>query len=74
MLTKNDLKQIKNVVKPLISEGITPLKSDIKTLKEDVSKIRRDVAVILDFFDTEYLNLRKRVERIEEHLNLPPVV
>lgn len=30
------------------------------------------MSVVLDFFDQEYLNLRKRAERIEKHLNLAP--
>ncbi|MGA3292225.1 MAG: hypothetical protein ABSC49_03730 [Candidatus Microgenomates bacterium] len=40
----------------------------IKPLKSDISKIRKDVDTMLSMFDREYVDLRKRVERIEEHL------
>lgn len=60
MLTLEDLKR-----------ELKPIKSDIKTMKEDISKIREDQNTIIAFFDSHYLDLRKRVERIEEVLNLP---
>lgn len=64
MLTKNDLQQIQEVV----NSEIKPVKKDIKTLKSDVSEIRKDVKAIISYFDRDYVNLRKRIERIEEHL------
>jgi predicted nucleic acid-binding Zn-ribbon protein len=87
MLTKSDLDQIKSVVqsetskivKEVVKEELKPikkdistLKSDVGTLKQDVSEIRKDMKKIINFFDREYLELRKRVERIEEHLDLEP--
>lgn len=74
MLTKNDLNQIGVViheeVRPIVQEEI---KSAIKPLKEDMSQIRKDMKVIVNFFDKEYLELRKRVERIEEILKISPI-
>jgi predicted nuclease of restriction endonuclease-like RecB superfamily len=83
MLTQKNLNQIGKIVE----KKLTPIKTDIKILKkdtkilkadmdilkEDVTKIRKDINVIVGFFDREYLNLRKRVKRLEEHLNLPPL-
>lgn len=69
MLTKSDLKEIDNV----ISKRVKPVGKDIKTLKTDISQIRKDVKTIINYFDREYLELRKRVERIEEHLNIEPI-
>lgn len=69
MLTKSDLIQIRK----LFEDGNKPINRNVKTLQEDVSKIRKDVSTIVDFFDREYIDLRKRVQRIEEHLNLPSV-
>jgi len=66
MLTKNDLKQIQGVVRTEMSS----LQQDIKTLRKDVTQVRKDTKMIVSFFDREYLELRKRVERIEEHLHL----
>ena len=62
MLTKNDLFQIKKIV----GEEISPV-------KKDVIKIRKDISIIVSAFDNEYLDLRKRLERIENHLNLSPI-
>lgn len=88
MLTKKDLAQIGEVVEKGFKNEISPLNNkissidnkiyllakDFKTLREDVSKIRKDIGTIVNFFDNEYLELRKRVERIEHHLKLPSVV
>jgi chromosome segregation ATPase len=68
MLTKQDLSEIQKV----IQKEVDPIKIDIKTIKSDISQIRSDIKTVINFFDKEYLELRKRVERIEEHLNLPP--
>jgi len=80
MLTKQDLSQIQQVVhkevqnetRKIVQEELRPLKKDVSTLKEDVAEIRKDVKTIVRFFDREYLELRKRVERIENHLDLHP--
>lgn len=69
MLRKSDLQKISNV----IANEIQPVKSDIKTLKTDVTKIRKDMNVVLGYLDKEYIDLRKRVERIEEHFGLPSI-
>lgn len=62
MLTKSDLKEIN-----------TLLTRQLKPIKTDVSKTRKDVDVMLSMFDREYVELRRRVDRIEEHLNLEPI-
>ena len=81
MLTKNDLTRIGEVVdkkienrlgvelKP-IKEDIGLLKKELRPIKEDISHIRKDMKTVINYFDREYLQLRKRVERIEAHLNL----
>lgn len=80
MLTKKDLLSIGKQIDIKLDDKLTPLtadiktmKGDIKTMKADIAKIRKDISGITDFFDQEYLVLRKRVERIEDHLNLPPI-
>lgn len=80
MLTKKDLSNIGKQIDIKLDDKLTPLtrdiktmKSDIKTMKGDIAKIRKDISGITDFFDQEYIGLRKRVERIEDHLNLPPI-
>ncbi len=63
MLTKGDLGEIDKLLTKRIKAELSPA-------KDDISHIRKDIKVIVGFFDREYLDLRKRVERIEEHLHL----
>ena len=62
MLTKNDLKEIAKLIEPI--------NKDIKTLKKDMAQTRNDIKVIISYFDREYVELRKRIDRIEEHLDI----
>ena len=66
MLTKSDLRGIDLIVSKRIRVELEPV-------KKDIAQIRKDQKTIINFFDQEYLELRKRVERIEEHLNLEPI-
>lgn len=72
MLTKIDLKQIDSLISKRLQNVATKdsLKEELKPIKSDVAKIRKDIDVIIALFDREYINLRKRVEKIEEHLGL----
>jgi len=47
------------------------IKTEFKPIKSDMGKMRKDIDTMLSLFDREYIDLRQRVERIEEHLNLP---
>lgn len=67
MLTKTDLSQIKKIVQ---EETTVVIGKKLKPIKQDIAQIRNDQKTIISFFDKEYLDLRKRVERIEEHLSL----
>lgn len=85
MLTSQDLSEIQKIIQKetksivqeetslIVEKAIAPIKKDIKTIKSDISQIRSDVKTVINFFDKEYLELRKRLERIEDHLNLPPI-
>lgn len=44
----------------------------LKPIKQDIAKIRKDITMVISFFDREYVDLRARVERIEDHLHLSP--
>lgn len=77
MLTDGDLKKIGQIVDDKINGAIDKkvgnlIDQKLKPIKADISEIRKDVKGIVAFFDSEYLGLRSRVERIEEHLNLKP--
>ena len=66
MLTKEDIQQIKELLEPIQKEV-----NRIGGIEKRLEKIEKNVDTIVSFFDRENVNLRKRVQRIEEHLNLP---
>lgn len=59
MLTKDDIK----IFNDLFDRKLKPI-------KDDIMQIRKDQKLIIRFFDREYLDLRKRIERIESYLKL----
>ena len=84
MLTTNDLQQIRGVVheevKPIkdsvskLQKDVTGLKKDMTGVKKDIRKIKDSQDIIVSFFDHSYLELEKRVSRVEHHCQLPAVV
>jgi hypothetical protein len=70
MLTKDDLNQIGNILNNALNTKLEPVKKDITILKKDVSQTRKDVKVLIAYFDREYVDLRRRIEAIEQHLGL----
>ena len=73
MLNSNDIKIIKKLLQDEISSiknDIKKIKSNFKTINSDVSKIRKDINGIITFFDNEYIELRNRVDKIEEYLKI----
>jgi len=65
--TKEDLKSLAK------QSDLEIIKKDVKTIKSDTVNIRKDMKTVVSFFDREYLELRKRVERLEEVLKLDPL-
>ena len=55
-----------------IQKDIRDLKGKIKDLEIASNKIQKDIKKVFGFFDEEYLQVRKRVERLENHLDLSP--
>lgn len=66
MLDKNDLAQIAQIMKA----EVDPLRKDIKAMKQDITKIRKDQNIIISFFDNAYLELRKRIEQLEQAVGI----
>lgn len=70
MLTKQDLqainKSFESQTKNLESKLTNTLKRELKPVKQDIKKIRQDQNAIIKFFDEEYLDLRQRVEKLEQ--------
>lgn len=69
MLTNSDLSKISKIVQ----EETYPIKKEVKFIRRDVTKMRKDIDVIISFFDRQYLDLERRLERLEEYLKLKPL-
>ena len=102
MLTKQDLKAIKSVVRDevvseaettksnlraeikmsriRIQEDISNLTGRVKNLEQKtdinnkyISQVDKKVDLVIKAFDREYLDLQKRVSRVETHLQFKPL-
>ncbi len=62
-----DMDSIKNSVLS-IQNNMTTIQWDISTAAKDIKKIRQDQNSIIKFFDEEFLELRTRVENLENIL------
>ncbi len=77
MLTKLDLSEIQKIVqgetrKIVREETREIMQKELQPVKKDIVEIRKDMKTIVNFFDSGYLELRKRVEQIEERLGIIP--
>lgn len=66
MLTKTDL----NAINKLIKTENQVLR---KEMKKGFDKLNKKLDKAINFLDRDYINLLKRVERIEQHLKLEPI-
>ena len=84
MLTKDDLQSIRQLVKEEVKDGLTvglkpikkdilSLKTDMKSVKSDIRTLKQDVSYISREFDNQIIDTIRRVDRIEDHLQLPPI-
>ena len=71
MLTKNDLQQIRGVVKEEVGVLDQKLSKKIDTVDQKLNKVQEDISEILTEIITGHDSLTKRVERIEDHLDFP---
>ncbi len=66
MLTKDDLNQIKGVIK----EEIRPVILAVEAVDKKLDKAQEDISVILTEVIAGHDKLEKRVERIEDNLDI----
>ena len=67
MITKDELNQIGDLMDNRLNKQLK------KTKQEILRAVRKSQNEIIAFFSDNYLELRKRVERIEDFLHLPPI-
>ncbi len=70
MLTKTDLVQIGKVIDEKLE---VKLEKKLKPVNHKLSKIQKDLKTTIEFFDNDVTKLKIRVNRVEEHLGLPPI-
>ncbi len=70
MLTKNDLQALQQIVKTTVKKEVS---DEIKPIHRELKKIRKDLNADISTFDSDITDTKKRVDRIEDHLHLPPL-
>jgi Skp family chaperone for outer membrane proteins len=86
MLTKNDLQAIQQIVRTEVKEIIKTevkeiiktevkqqIRAEIKPIHGELKKLRKDLNAVITTFDGDIMETKKRVDRIEDHLHLPPM-
>ena len=71
---KTDLQGELKLSRIELQKEIRDVKSRIKNLAIQLDKAQKDIKKIVSFFDTESLQIRKRVERIEDQLRITPAL
>lgn len=70
MLTRDDLQAIQQIVKVEVKDGLSV---GLKPIQRELRKLRKDLNVTITSFDRDITDTRRRVDRIEDRLNLPPL-
>lgn len=80
MLAKEDLQQISRLFDERLTIRLTPIEQtlDVHTKmlnkhSKELRALRRDQKVMLILLDREQMFQRRRLSRVETHLNLPPL-
>ncbi|RJR24764.1 hypothetical protein C4578_02490 [Candidatus Microgenomates bacterium] len=80
MLTKDDLNQIRQVVKEettSLDKRVGSLETKVDSLEKSMNKGFKRIEKILgqsfDYLDKRYLNHERRIKRVESTLDLPPI-
>jgi|SRR3989344_1083907 len=65
--------QVPPIVSNVIKTQVPPIVNDIvekklTPIKKDIQGIRKDIKFIINFFDREYLDHEKRLDKVENHL------
>lgn len=56
----------------LINKNVRELQQEVKVIKRDTREMRISINILADHFDVESHETKSRIERLENHLKLPP--
>ena len=78
MLTSEDLLAIGNIIDTKLEQKLEEkleqkFDSKLKPINTRLRKIEKTLDVIVRTFDKDIIETKKRVDRIEDHLSLPPI-
>jgi hypothetical protein len=77
MLTRDDLQQMREVVreeiKGEISFQLKPVSQKLSRLDRKLNRLKKDIIFIVHDYGNAVSHLRKRADRIEDHLDLSEV-
>ncbi|PIY72143.1 hypothetical protein COY87_02495 [Candidatus Roizmanbacteria bacterium CG_4_10_14_0_8_um_filter_33_9] len=68
--TKDDLNAIQTIVKKEVEEQII---NSIKPINQKLNKMQQNLNLVIRTFDKDIIETKHRVDRIEKHLDLPPI-
>lgn len=63
---KQDLQEIGKVIDQQLEKRLKPIKHDLR-------KIKGDLNTVISVFDRDVITLRKRMDRVEDHLGFSPL-
>ena len=69
MLSKSDVQIIENLLDRKLDEK---LDQKLKPVHSKLNKLNDKIDLVARVLDRDYVHLRKRVDRVEDHLSLPP--
>lgn len=73
MLRRDDLQQMRGVVREEVQEETGPIKKQLALINRKVDRLQKDITFIVNDYGNAVSYLRKRVERIEYHLDVSKV-
>ena len=71
--TKDDLKSMEDRQNKRFATK-DDLKRQLKPIKKSIDKLTKSINLSIKFTNEETTKIKKRVNRIEDHLGLPPIV
>ncbi|OGH44442.1 MAG: hypothetical protein A3J14_03250 [Candidatus Levybacteria bacterium RIFCSPLOWO2_02_FULL_37_18] len=67
-IIQQELEPIRKETRQIIQQELEPIRKDTKTLKRDMRYVKKTIDIMVRMFNEDDVKLRKRVEKIEDHL------
>jgi len=70
MLTRNDLDQIRGIIKEEVKDEVSV---QLKPINRKLNRIQKEITYLAKDYSNVIMHVRKRVKRIDDHLDLPEI-